>query len=179
MKTVAEHYGKSSGADPATKDLMQFLSIHSKGHVLQIGMENGAATAALLYGVETRGGHVWTINTSSADASPFADHPQWTMIEENPEHIGGIRGLGVPEELDLLYLKSEATMVTAFMLLRIYGQTIKTSGLIVVADVKKHPAIHQACEEYAKSYGMKYHVRPSEGDLGVIFFSENKEALNV
>jgi hypothetical protein len=49
--------------------------------------------------------------------------------------------------------------------------------MIMVAGVKTHEPIRAACEDFAKSYGMKFHVRQAQADLGVFFYPDNQEAL--
>jgi hypothetical protein len=177
MKPLAQLYAELSTTDVRHKDMMQFLSIHARGNVVQIGMVNGAGTAALLYGVEHKGGHVWTINPSDDSANYFIGHPQWTMVEADPTQMEYIRGAGVPEEANLLYIRAEPTMIETATILKCHGHTLKLAGLIIVAAARANLSVRQACEDYAKSFGMRFHIRPSEADLGVIFYPDNKEVI--
>lgn len=163
------------------KDFITFLSIHARGNVLHLGMcESGCGVTALLYGVENNGGHVWTVNPFCPEClqvEPFAGHPQWTLIESDPLDVAYIRSGGVPEEVDLIYINPDKDKLNTTLILKSWGTTIKTTGKIIVSGVKGDWGVKEACEDFAKSYGMKFHPRQSEADLGVIFYPDNKEAL--
>lgn len=175
MARMAEQEG------PSSKDFMTFLSTHARGNVVQLGLcERACGVIALLYGVERNGGHVWTVNPFCADcmsAEPFVGHPQWSLIESDPLDVIFARTGGVPEEVDLLFINSASDQLDTTLVLKSWGHTVKTTGLIVVAGVKKFPGTKTACEDYAKGYGMMFRARPESSDLGVIFYQDNKEAL--
>jgi hypothetical protein len=166
----------------ACKDFITFLSIHAKGNILHMGLcENACGASALLYGVEQRGGHLWTVNpfpSAILKQEPFLGHPQWTLIEGDPLDYDYVRTGGVPEEIDLFYLNAAADHLNTELILKCWGHTVKTTGLILVSGVSAHEEVRRACEDYATSYGMKFRIRQSEADLGVIFYPDNKEALS-
>lgn len=165
----------------ACKDFMTFLSIHAKGNVLHMGMcEKACGITALLHGLEGHGGHLWTINpyvTDRLKLDPFMGHPQWTLIESDPLDYNFLRSSDIPEEIDMMYVNAAADKFNTLLTLRSWGPRLKATGLMIISGVKGSDAIREACEEFAKSYGMKFHPRQAEADLGVIFYPDNKEAL--
>lgn len=179
--TINKHIVEMMGRGDACKDFMTFLSIHAKGNTLQMGMcEKACGITALLYGLEQRGGHLWTVTPFALDLlkiPPFFNHPQWTLIEGEPLEYEFVRTGGVPEEIDLFYLNPSKDKLDTMLTLKCWGHSLKTTGLIIVSNVKADPDVAAACDEYAKSYGMKFHVRQAEADLGVIYYPDNKEAL--
>ena len=50
----------------------------ARGNVVELGTRTGVSTAALLAGVEARGGHVWSVDIDDCGGL-FAEHPQWTF----------------------------------------------------------------------------------------------------
>ena len=180
--TIEQRAAEIMTKDLACKDFITFLSMHARGNVLHLGLcEEGYGITALLYGVERTGGHVWSINPFIADFvndEPFLGHEQWTLIESDPLYLNFARTAGVPEEIDLLYINMDSPDRSSLaMVLKLWGHTLKTTGLILVSNVKKRIELAGACEDYAKSYGMKFRIRQSDADLGVIYYPENKEAL--
>lgn len=180
--TIADRVTQMMAESAECKDYLTFLSMHAKGNILNLGLcEKACGVTALLYGVERSGGHVWSINPFCADCikmEPYSGHPQWTLIESDPLNITYARASNLPEEIDLLYITPDVPdgLGTALQL-KAWGPTVKTVGLIIVSRVKADTGVREACEEFAKSYGMKFRVRESAADLGVIFYPDNKEAL--
>ena len=178
MKSIGKVYSNLSMEDPDNKDMMAFMTLHAKGNVLQIGSGNNPATCALLYGVETHGGLLWLLENEPSAAYIFEEHEQFVWINSGADDHAATILCGVPLELNLLFIQPCRGMVDLKLLMRLYGDSVSTSGLIIVEGVRRDDSINQACEEYAKVRGMKYHVRATTGGLGVIFFPEHKEVVN-
>lgn len=159
------------------KDHLQFLYLHAEGNVLELGVREGIATSALLYGVEQNGGKVWSVDLNDRCSEVFRSHPNWKFIHGNSLDVARLKSEGVPSELDLLFCDTIHTYEQVNLELKTWGPSVKPTGLIMVHDVNKYPQTLDACEGYAKANGMLIRVRPGNGGLAVIASPERKGDL--
>lgn len=163
-----------------TRSHLQFLASHASGskNVLEIGVDVGHTTSALLAGVEISGGHLYSVDINPACGIVYNSHPQWTFINRAEDkdmlmkmftpHIDGAF-------FDLIYIDGDhsyegvkADLETAFAL-------IKSPGLILMHDVlaldppNSFPGVRRAFDEIEVSGKVagKY-IRQGSYGLGVI-----------
>jgi len=114
-------YGKTDVHDhlPRLRELAQY-------NVLEIGVRFGASTAALLTGVEEKGGHVWSIDIEPCDfaRSLFEGNPRWTFIRgDSKEVFVDLR------HIDLLFIDGDHSYEGVLADLRLYGPLARTIAL--------------------------------------------------
>lgn len=161
-------------AETGFKDHLQFIYLQAEGNVLELGVREGVSTAALLYGVEQNGGHVWSVDLNERCREVFRDHPDWTFIHGNSLDLARVEEGGVPAELDLLFCDTVHTLEQVNLELKTWGPRVKRTGIILVHGINKYPQAQEACEFYAKSNGLMFRARPGNGGLGVIISPDRK-----
>lgn len=122
----------------------------SHGTVVELGTRGGVSTAALLAGVEARGGHVWSIDTDDCSAVA-AGHGQWTFIQ------GDSRTLTVPAQIgrpiDLLLIDTEHVYEITQAELALWGPQMAPGGVICLHDPETFPGVKRAAKEFARAQG--------------------------
>lgn len=164
-------------AEHGYKNHLQFIYLQARGNILELGVREGISTSAFLYGVEQNGGHVWSVDLNEKCAEVFRDHKQWTFIHGNSLDVEKLEHEGVPKELDLLFCDTTHTLEQVNLELKTWGPRVTKDGLILVNNMNDYPQVKEACETYAKSNGLMFHVRVGGMGLGMIFPSDRKGEL--
>lgn len=125
----------------------------ARGNVVELGTRTGVSTCALLAGVETHGGRVWSIDLD--DCSALFSHPQWTFIQGDSraamEHME--YQIGEDTQIDLLLIDTEhAYEVTTLELHRWYSY-MRPGGRICLHDPETFPGVRRAIEEFCQERG--------------------------
>lgn len=134
----------------------------AQGNVLELGTRTGVSTAALLAGVETRGGHVWSVDTDDC-SKLFEGHPQWTFVRgdsRDSELAGMVRAAtGVPVSpvdiwcLDILLVDTEHTYENVTAELTLWASYIKPGGSILLHDPETFPGVRRAIMDFCAARG--------------------------
>jgi len=132
----------------------------AKGNVLELGTRTGVSTAALLAGVEARGGHVWSIDTDPRCQDVAAGHPQWTFVHASStepaiaDAFGAVDpGLNNEIVLDMLFIDTEHTYEQASAELALWAPHVKTGGHILLHDPETFPGVRRAVTEFCAARG--------------------------
>ena len=123
----------------------------ARGNVLELGTRSGVSTAALLAGVERRGGHVYSVDIDPACAGVAAGHPQWTFIQSDsrdPELPGR-----VATPLDLLFIDSEHAYEVTRAELALWHPYVRPGGYILLHDPETFPGVRRAVQEFCAAHG--------------------------
>ena len=122
----------------------------SRGNVLELGTRSGVSTAALLAGVEARGGHVWSVDIDEC-SGVAAGHPQWTFSQ------GDSRDPDLPAQvatpIDLLLIDTEHQYEIAQAELALWGSYVRPGGTILMHDPETFPGVRRAAQEFADAHG--------------------------
>lgn len=116
----------------------------AKGNVVELGTRTGVSTAALLAGVEARGGRVWSVDLQ--DCSGLFDCELWTFIQSdsrNPE-----LPLQVETPISLLLIDSEHVADVTTAELALWEPHVKEGGHILLHDPETFPGVRRAIENY-------------------------------
>lgn len=131
----------------------------ARGNVLELGTRGGVSTAALLAGVEARGGHLYSIDID--DCSHLFEHPQWTFVqgssvdEETPRRLYEIvGGGGVPSRgFDLLFIDTIHTYEHVLAELELWARTVVMGGHILLHDPETFPGVRRAVRDFCAARG--------------------------
>ncbi len=124
------------------------------GNVLELGTRTGVSTAALLAGVEQRGGHVWSVDLD--DCSGVAQgHPQWTFVQGSSTDVFLYKSIAeqVQGLLHVLLIDTEHTYEQASAELRLWHAALAPGGTICMHDPETFPGVRRAAQEFADARG--------------------------
>lgn len=129
-------------------DHLPRLRDEAKGNILEIGVRFGASTAALLLGVEEKGGHLWSVDLE--DCGIFQGHPQWTFMRFDSTRYADSIKMRLPKELDLLFIDGDHSYDGVTSDLENFGPMAK---VVMAHDVSavENPQVFRAIEHYITS----------------------------
>lgn len=122
----------------------------AKGNVLELGTRGGVSTAALLAGVEQRGGRVTSIDIDPACAGVAAGHPQWAFVESDSRNPDLVARVG---PIDLLLIDTQHEYEIAQAELALWHASIVPGGYILMHDPETFPGVRRAAQEFADKEG--------------------------
>ena len=144
---------------------LPYLRDVARGSVLEVGVQYGISTTALLAGVEEHGGHVWSLDVFAACRYVWYGHPQWTFHD--------LRGDGVPEPalpLDVLFIDGDHSYGAVLADLETWAPQVRSGGMVLChdADTPAFPGVRQAIDEYCSRRGLLHELRTGSHGLEVI-----------
>lgn len=145
---------------------LPFLREVAKGNVLEIGVDIGNSTTALLLGVQEKGGKVTSIDIRQECGVVYAEHPQWEFI-----HADSTKGFMGQRIYDVLYIDGDHSYEAIKQDLYCYAPCVKSGGLILIHDVEAvtppnvFPGVRKAFDEIGSK--SKY-IRHGSNGLGVV-----------
>jgi cephalosporin hydroxylase len=130
----------------------------ARGNVVELGTRSGVSTAALLAGVEKRGGHVWSVDIDDC-AHLYAGHPQWTFRQgdstdgatldrwwsEHPQPKSGC--------IDLLLIDTEHTVEQVTAELGLWSAYMEPGSHICLHDPETFPGVRRAITTFCQAKG--------------------------
>jgi predicted O-methyltransferase YrrM len=124
----------------------------AKGNVLELGTRTGVSTAALLAGVEARGGQVISVDIDPNCERLYADHPQWAFWHGSSTDMGLARDITTyAGPFDILFIDTEHTFEMATAELALWGDHIKPGGHILLHDPETFPGVRRAIREFCEA----------------------------
>lgn len=141
---------------------LPFLFEHAKGNVMEIGVRQGASTAALLAGIAEHGGHLWSVD--KIEWNIFPENPDWTFIQADSAKMASTIKRIIPSELDLLLIDGDHSYDAVLSDLDNYGARAK---LIALHDAEAHSVL-TAISDYCYRQELDYEIRHHSFGLGVI-----------
>lgn len=127
----------------------------ARGNVLELGTRSGVSTAALLAGVEMRGGHVYSVDIDPRSANVAAGHPQWTFkagSSTDPQIAAQVyRNAGGNFSAVLIDTLHTDAQVTAE--LELWAEYVAPGGTICIHDPETFPGVRAAAERFCAARG--------------------------
>lgn len=145
------HYLQAANTQSDIQHHLPLLFSSARGTVVELGTRSGLSTAALLAGVEIRGGHVTSIDI--ADCSHlYRGHTQWTFIQSDSTapYIAD-RVLDDGQRIDVLFIDTEHTYQQAKLELNYWSPRMRDTGVILMHDTETFPGVKRAAIEFARS----------------------------
>ena len=150
---------------------LPFLFEQAKGKVLEFGVRDGVSTAALLAGVETKGGHLISVDINQACQTHFLGHPAWRFMQG--DSIDSRLALELAPFLDggidVLFLDTLHTYDHVLAELILWGTYVRAGGVILIHDAITFEGVKQAILEYATIKRLPFSIRDGSNGLGVIY----------
>jgi hypothetical protein len=131
---------------------LEWITKHSQGNVVEIGVREGHSTRAILAGLAVNGGHLWSIDKD--DCTGVYSGPRWTFIQGNsltePERILDATSMRSNNVwIDLLLIDGDHTYHGCLSDLTNFGKYAK---VIAVHDTNSdYLGVWQAVAEYFRS----------------------------
>ncbi len=120
------------------------------GNVLELGTRGGVSTAALLAGVERRGGFVHSVDIE--DCRHVAEgHTQWFFVRGDSRNPEIVEQVDTP--LDLLLIDTFHSYEQAQAELSLWGLLVTPGGTICMHDTETFPGVRRAAQEFADKHG--------------------------
>ena len=148
--------------------------------VLELGVRNGASTAALLAGLDDSDGHLWSVDVDwpQPPGDQFLDNPRWTFLQGDDMDPFVIAQAPLP--IDLLFIDTSHRYQHTVDELTVYGPSVKTGGVILLHDTELEVApgsvqesdrdypVRRAIEDWCRSRFLTPEWREGCYGLGVI-----------
>lgn len=141
------------------------------GNVVELGVRHGKSTSALLAGVETHGGTLWSIDNDPACATVFAGHPLWRFAHTDSESVKHLTSLGMPTPVDVLFIDTEHTYDKTLRELLAWYPIMRKGGRIFLHDTDDgmtYPGVRRTIYEFCTTYKLMYWLYPESYGLGEI-----------
>lgn len=142
-------------------------------HVIELGTRTGVSTIAWLYGLESTGGRLTSIDI---DAKPdIDDHPSWTFIQGDDLAPAITSAL---EPADIVFIDTSHLYDQTVKELNVYRWLVKPGGLIVLHDteleipegapMRPRFPVKKAVVEFVEAEGYEWQNIPECWGLGII-----------
>lgn len=133
---------------------LPLLHAHAHGRTVEVGTRGGVSTAALLGGVELRGGRLVSIDIDDCSGH-FAGHPLWAFVQADSTDPRTVRLLQEADALpaDVLFLDSLHTYEHVSAELALWGDQVVPGGVILVHDPETFPGVRRAVVEFCEARG--------------------------
>lgn len=149
---VLSAYYQHLGTPSDIRHHLPLLHSLARGLVVELGTRTGVSTAALLAGVERRGGQFVSVDVDDC-SHLFRGHPQWAFLQGSsiePQTAAMVAELGRIDVLLIDTLHDYAHVLREFDL---WAPLVRPGGHILVHDPVTFPGVRRAVEEYAARAG--------------------------
>ena len=137
--------------------------------MLELGVRRGNSTAALLAGLEERGGVLWSVDVDPASSDVFAGHPQWRFVLADSRDEAAVASAGLDGELDTLFVDTIHTYEQVHEELAAWGDRVREGGVILFHDTDASPEIRRAISEWCDARRTPFVFLPGSNGLGVAY----------
>lgn len=163
-------YQKRLDSNSDIKAHLPRLYEEAKGVVLELGVRGGVSTSALLAGVEERGGMLYSVDINCNCWGSVQPHPQWKFVCADSLDEEKLDAVGLPEQLDLLFIDTTHTYARTVAELELWGERVRAGGLILLHDTDNPgtPGVREAILEYCLKNDLLFWLYPGSHGLGVI-----------
>lgn len=123
------------------------------GNVLELGTRTGVSTAALLAGVETRGGAVLSIDIDDC-SELFKGHPQWAFWQQSSTDADVAQDITTyAGPFDFLLIDTEHSTEQVSAELTLWAPSMAPGGTICVHDTETFPGVRRAIADFCDARG--------------------------
>jgi cephalosporin hydroxylase len=142
-------------------------------HVIELGTRSGVSTIAWLYGLETTGGRLTSVDI---DARPdIGDWPHWTFVQGDDLDPAVV---AVLDDADIVFIDTSHLFEQTLSELNVYRHLVRPGGLMVLHDtmlsrpegaplLPRYP-VRTAIEAFCAAEGLRWSEVPQCWGLGVI-----------
>jgi len=116
--------------------------------VVEIGVDDGSSTAALLLGVAAANGHLTSIDVAPCDRTrqdisgcPF--YSRWTFIQGKSAEVAG----QIDNDLDVVFIDGDHSYAGTKADWEAYSKKVKIGGLILFHDALAYPDVQRVVDE--------------------------------
>jgi len=167
--SARDRYERVSREGSDIQDHLARLRASAQGTVLELGVRGGNSTAALLAGIEERGGALWSVDIDPNCAILFEGHPQWHFVRADSRDEAAVSAAGLPDELDVLFVDTLHTYEQVRDELGVWGDRVVAGGVILFHDTDSFPEIRRAIEEWCRTRGVPYRFLGGSNGLGIAY----------
>jgi predicted O-methyltransferase YrrM len=155
------------------REYLPWLKKNSRGRMLEIGVRDGASTAAILLGLEEHGGHLHSIDIS--DCTALWTHPRWTFEQNDSK-----KAIFPDNEFDAAFIDGDHSMDGFLADLHNCFRWVKNGGWIACHDTNPPKtfeefggdwpsvAVGQEFERFCKDKGLTNFSLPGGQGMGVL-----------
>ena len=137
----------------------------ARGNVVELGTRTGVSTAALLAGVEDRGGHVWSVDIDPC-GHLFEGHPQWTFRQGDSRYPTQLWNYNEEPKgfVDFILIDTEHTVEMVSAELAAWADAVRPGGTICIHDTETFPGVRRAITGFCDARGWSVtYVLPCNG----------------
>jgi SAM-dependent methyltransferase len=145
------------------------LRHEARGTVLELGVRGGNSTAALLAGVEERGGTVWSVDVDPVSGTIFEGHPHWRFVLADSRDAAAVEAEGLSGELDVLFVDTLHTYEQVRDELRTWGDRVRPGGILLFHDTDSYPEIRRAIAGWCRPRRIAFEFLDGSNGLGVAY----------
>lgn len=175
--TLADEYARRC-AEPSDiyqhlPTFVELVKATNAQHVVELGTRSGVSTIAWLYGLESTGGRLTSVDID--ERPPIGEWPNWSFIQGDdldPEVFGNL------PEADIVFIDTSHLYDQTLKELNLYRWLVKPGGLIVCHDTElplpegapPRPLfpVRTAIEEFCSAQGLTWTNQPNCWGLGII-----------
>ena len=114
---------------------LPYLRRWARGNVLEIGVDRGYSTAALLLGLaDKHEGRLWSVDVGAACAKLYAGNPRWTFVHADSRSIEKVKA-AAPGKFDLVLIDGYHEHPVVDEDVANYAPLVKPGGRLVLHDI--------------------------------------------
>lgn len=137
--------------------------------MLELGVRGGNSTAALLAGLEERGGRLWSVDVDPECRNVFRGHPQWRFVLADSRDVPEVVAAGLPAQLDVLFIDTIHTYEQVRDELAVWGERVRKGGVILFHDTDSFPEIRRAVAGWCSPRGVPFEFLRRSNGLGIAY----------
>jgi predicted O-methyltransferase YrrM len=172
--TAQQRYEAVAAAPSDIQAHLPLLRREARGTVLELGVRGGNSTAALLAGVEERGGAVWSVDVDAGSATIFDGHPSWRFVLADSRDANAVEAHGLAGQLDVLFVDTLHSYEQVRDELRTWGDRVRPGGIVLFHDTESYPEIRRAIVEWCRPRKAAYEFLTGSNGLGVAYPGRNR-----
>ena len=149
---------------------VDFVKVLNAQHVIELGTRTGVSTIAWLYGLESTGGRLTSIDIDERPA--IGEHEHWTFIQGD-DLDPAVYSTLMPAEI--IFIDTSHEYLQTVKELALYRHIVQPGGLLVLHDTElpsvgdgyRYP-VKTAVQEFVAAHGYEWMNVPTCWGLGVI-----------
>jgi predicted O-methyltransferase YrrM len=150
--------------------MVELVKMYDAQHVIELGTRTGVSTIAWLYGLESTGGRLTSIDID--ERPPIGEYPHWTFIRGDDMDSAIYADL---EPAEIVFIDTSHEYEQTVKELALYQHLVMPGGIMVLHDTElpsvgdgHHYPVRKAIEEFVAREGFEWHNMTGCWGLGVI-----------